>query len=93
MHELGLISPIRCFQQIHVLPLGQRASKGLSIFLPIDLQKQTKTLPRVAGDSDVITVRLPDKNDTGRDANASDLKVEVCLMSAVLVFLTSFPAA
>jgi len=62
LRERSLICPVQCFQQIHALPLGQRASKGLSIFMPIDSQRIVDTLPRVDGDSSVIRVQIPPKH-------------------------------
>jgi hypothetical protein len=83
MHEIGLISPIRCFQQIHVLPLGQRAAKGISVFMPIDLQDQVDTLPRP--DSDVVTVRLPEKKSEAKADPSSSAGAHSAVADAQVV--------
>lgn len=59
--ELSLLAPVRPFQTIHMLPKGQKASQGVSLLMPVDLQKQLKSLPRPRDSNDIIIVQLPSK--------------------------------
>jgi hypothetical protein len=83
--ELRLISQVRPYLKIYLLNKGrsQRASKGLAVHFPMQIDEIVKSLPLVPENSDFVVVR----EAIGSEGISNDLKIRPSFVLAALAWL------